>query len=103
MAEEAENGDELDVLLSRVEAGAKAGGAKPYLLDYINVAKRNIFDRLAAAPPTLEGLTRVWGAAVGIAELERDLTETITDGRDARIVLNGPRTDPGQAEDAKEG
>lgn len=79
--------DALDDKLDLIEAGAKAGGARPYLLDYIQAAKRNIFVTLVNTPPTHAELMRVWGAAVGISELEKDLASSISDGAEAREAL----------------
>lgn len=79
--------DGLDEKLDMIEAGAKAGGARPYLLDYIKAAKASIFATLVQTPPTHAELMRVWGAAVGISELEKDLASTIEDGAEAREAL----------------
>lgn len=92
-----EKSGDLDELLNSVEAGAKAGGARPYLLDYLKTAKENLFKRLVNTPPTPEALLRVWGAAAGIDELEKDMAETIAEGKQAREILNGPSDDAGQA------
>jgi len=91
----AEDSD-IDKKLDRIEAGARAGGAKPYLLDYLRDAKAEVFEALCDAPPTLDGLMRVWGVATGIRQMERDLEATIVEGREARISLNSG-TGPAEA------
>lgn len=91
--------DSLDECLERIEAGSRAGGARPYLLDYIRSAKSNIFVTLVNTTPTHADLLRVWGAAVGIAEMEKDLEATIQEGKEARVFVRELAPgEPGQAE-----
>lgn len=87
MSDDREVPDGLDEKLDLIEAGAKAGGARPYLLDYIKHAKDNVFATLVNAPPTHPELLRVWGYAAGIAQMEKDLDETMREGAAAREAL----------------
>lgn len=92
--------DTLDDVIGRIEAGAKAGGARPYLLDYLKVAKENVFKKLVASPPSHDALLRVWGFAAGLDAIEQDLAETIREGVEAREML---KRDSAEAETPQAG